>query len=190
MAYIGHIYSSLKVEYCTSFLIRWFDPFPHIILTCSCSIFSVSFMLKHCLCYYIFLNSVIISLCKAQNIQVFSSLCLFIESTFNDSVFNYRSRDSAVRKFFACHVLPYGKVFIFIFWIPYFLLLIYSLGSHLFLFQRSSFTEFIDLTSWTLKTLAVFLDGCPGQVVPANSIVLLFPCPGREKDAWNILFGM
>lgn len=44
------------------------------------------------------------TLCKAQNMHVFTSHFLLIESIFNDAASNYRSRDSAVRKLFGCPV--------------------------------------------------------------------------------------
>lgn len=77
------------------------------------------------------------TLCKAQNIHVFTSHFLLIESIFNDAVSNCRSRGSAVRKLFGCPVLPHGQVFHFHILNPIFLVLRYSVGSHSLLSPRS-----------------------------------------------------
>lgn len=177
-SFFQNIYISLRCRFCSAFPTSWFHPFPPIAVGLLVPQFLSHILLKHCLHYYIFLNSIIFTCVKLWTHSCLHLTLSLVESIFNDAVFNYKRRDSAIRNFCGSHVL-FASGWGFHVHVPSFFVL------HFFFFffapvhffpSEPLFSAFFALGFGTLKTLALFPDGCVGQMVTENASVL-FPWP-------------
>lgn len=124
------------------------DFIPFLILLCLYLFhsFSVSFMLKHCLCYYIFLNSVIFTLSKAQNTFIGFITC-FLLIVFLEMQYLTAEVETALKEVFwlSYFVLWYG--FHFHVLNPTFFVILIFKALIRFFPTGVLFSAFIDLTS-------------------------------------------
>lgn len=104
-SFFQNIYISLRCRFCSAFPTSWFHPFPPIAVGLLVPQFLSHILLKHCLHYYIFLNSIIFTCVKLWTHSCLHLTLSLVESIFNDAVFNYKRRDSAIRNFCGSHVL-------------------------------------------------------------------------------------